>query len=106
MARVSEMASGIADTGAAVPSSRARPSVAPVSPRRQAPGAPGRWMRRAARLIVALAAVWLAPPAFAGFDEGFAAYKRGDYETAHREFLKAAEQGDARAQYNLGVMYY
>ena len=62
-------------------------------------------MRRAALLMVALAAAWLAPLALAGFDEGAVAYERGDYETAHREFLKAAEQGDARAQYNLGVMY-
>ena len=41
----------------------------------------------------------------AGFDEGIAAYERGDYATALREFRVPAEQGDAEARYNLGVMY-
>ncbi len=48
----------------------------------------------------------LATPAWAGFDEAAAAYQRGDYATALREWRPLAEQGDARAQYNLGVMYY
>jgi TPR repeat protein len=43
--------------------------------------------------------------AWGGFDEGLAAYDKGDYEAAHREFLPLAEQGDAVAQYNLGIMY-
>ncbi len=47
----------------------------------------------------------LTPPAWAGFDEGFAAYQRGDYATALREFRPLAEQGDAVAQHNLGFMY-
>ena len=36
---------------------------------------------------------------------GFDAYKRGDYETALKEFLPLAEQGLALAQFNLGFMY-
>ncbi len=48
----------------------------------------------------------LATPAWAGFDEGVAAYHRGDYATALREFRPLAEQGDAAAQSNLGNMYY
>ena len=47
----------------------------------------------------------LTAPAWAGFDEGVAAYKRGDYATALREWHPLAEQGNAGAQYNLGVMY-
>ncbi len=43
--------------------------------------------------------------AWAGFDEGFAAYKRGDYEPALREFRPLAKQGFAGAQFNLGLMY-
>ncbi len=35
----------------------------------------------------------LASPARAGFDDGMAAYKRGDYATALREFRPLAEQG-------------
>ena len=47
----------------------------------------------------------LTAPAWAGFDEGEAAYQRGDYATAIREWRPLAKQGVADAQYNLGVMY-
>ncbi len=49
--------------------------------------------------------VFLATPAWAGMDEGIAAYNRFDYATALREFRPLAEQGLAEAQYNLGNMY-
>ena len=42
----------------------------------------------------------------ADFDSGYRAYKKGDYATALKEWRLLAEQGDARAQYNLGSMYY
>ena len=41
----------------------------------------------------------------AGMDEANEAYERGDYATAYREWLPLAEQGDAEAQFKLGVMY-
>jgi len=41
----------------------------------------------------------------AGIKEGLAAYARGDYITALRELRPLAEQGDAAAQSELGVMY-
>ncbi len=47
----------------------------------------------------------LSAPAWAGFDEGLAAYSRGDYKTALREWRPLAEQGYASAQAILGVMY-
>ena len=59
-------------------------------------------------LIAALCAgftLGLTAPAWAGFDEGMAAYDRGDYATALREWYPLAEQGDAEAQFNLGLMY-
>ncbi len=59
-------------------------------------------------LIAALCAgftLGLTVPAWAGLDEGVAAYHRGDYATALREFRPLAEQGDTEAQYNLGIMY-
>lgn len=43
--------------------------------------------------------------AIAGFDEGRAAYGRGDYATAFREYKAAADRGNARAQGWLGHMY-
>jgi len=41
----------------------------------------------------------------ADFNAGVAAYKRGDYATALREWRPLAKQGNADAQYNLGNMY-
>ncbi len=41
----------------------------------------------------------------ADFDAGVKAYERGDYATALRVFRQLADQGDAAAQFNLGLMY-
>ncbi len=60
-------------------------------------------MKRIALAAVLL--VMLVEPARAGFDEGVAAYKRGDYATALEELRPLAEQGDAKAQFYLGAMY-
>jgi hypothetical protein len=38
-------------------------------------------------------------------DDGIAAHNEGDYATALRLWRPIAEQGEARAQYNLGVMH-
>lgn len=43
--------------------------------------------------------------AFAGYDEGVAAVQKGDSATALHEWKPLAEQGDARAQFQLGWMY-
>ena len=60
-------------------------------------------MKRVTAFAVLL--VFLATPAWAGLDEGIAAYKRFDYATAVREWRPLAEQGDAVAQYYLGNLY-
>jgi len=39
------------------------------------------------------------------FEDGEEAYERGDYSTALILFKKTAEQGNAEAQINLGIMY-
>ena len=66
-------------------------------------------MNRRNKLIWLLVGCWLATACAsvpqADFDDGLAAYERGDYATALWEWKPLAEQGDARAQYNLGVMY-
>ena len=41
----------------------------------------------------------------ADFNKGLAAYHRGDFTTALREWTPLAKQGNADAQYNLGLMY-
>ncbi len=60
-------------------------------------------MKRVTAFAVLL--VVLAAPAWAGWDEGWAAYDRGDYATALREWRPLAEQGHASAQFNLALMY-
>ncbi len=45
-------------------------------------------------------------PAVAGpFEDGLAAYQRGDYATSLRIWRPLAEQGHAQAQNNLGLIY-
>lgn len=39
------------------------------------------------------------------FDKGFAAYERGDYQAAVRQWRPLAQNGDAKAQFELGLMY-
>ncbi len=57
----------------------------------------------AAGVVVAVA---LSEPACAGaWEDGIAAYKRGDYAQAVRFMSVAAEAGDVAAQYNLGIAY-
>ena len=58
------------------------------------------------RLIVLAAAVMLAAsPAAADFESGWQAYQRGDFAAALAEWKPLAGSGDARAQYNLGVLF-
>ena len=67
-------------------------------------------MRRLTALVVIFLMLPVTPlallmPARAGYDEGLAAYNRGDYTTAFWEFAWLAEIGGKRAQYQLGRMY-
>jgi len=41
----------------------------------------------------------------ADFAAGLAAYERGDFEAAYREWLPLAEAGDAEAQFRVGRLY-
>ena len=57
-------------------------------------------------LLLAVSACATGQSASTPFDEGWDAYKRGDYATALREFRTLAQRDDAEAQYNLGSLYY
>jgi TPR repeat protein len=53
-----------------------------------------------------IAFLLLAGLAYAGaFENGLKAYEYGNYKEAAKWFKKAADQGHASAQNNLGVMY-
>jgi hypothetical protein len=54
--------------------------------------------------IVVLLALTL-PAGGQDFQAGLDAYSGGDYATALREWKPLAEQGHAKAQYNLGILY-
>jgi TPR repeat protein len=56
-------------------------------------------------IAVVLSFVCLAVPAWADYEAGEGAYRRGDFATALREWGPLAEQGYAVAQYNLGLLY-
>jgi len=63
-------------------------------------------MNRLLILPVLLLTLLVGTPAFsADFQRGAAAYKSGDFATALREWEPLAEQEDAAAQYNLGLMH-
>lgn len=56
-------------------------------------------------MTLVLSILCLAAPAWADFQAGMTANDREDYATALREWQPLAEQGDALAQYNLGLLY-
>ena len=60
----------------------------------------------AAFFAVSLFFTFGSPTIAQDFYKGLAAAQRGDYVAALQEFRPLAEQGDADAQYSLGVIYY
>jgi hypothetical protein len=62
-------------------------------------------MRIAVRNTLSVIFVFFSTLVVADFDKGMTAYNSSDYATAIKEFSVAAEQGHAKAQYNLGTMY-
>ncbi len=55
--------------------------------------------------VLVLALALSAPVLAADYQAGFDAYYRGDYAAAWAEWQPLAEQGNANAQYHLGVMH-
>lgn len=56
-------------------------------------------------LLVLIALASAAVPAFADFASGMAAYQKGDYATAAKDWQTEANAGNAEAQFNLGLLY-
>lgn len=57
-------------------------------------------------ITLVLSIFCLAVPAWADFKAGMTAYDAEDYATAMREWQPLAEQGDAQAQYHVGLLYH
>src|SRR5260370_32443649 len=80
--------------------------------KRVRPVAQSRLGKRAVRNLIKVGLVAIVPflglaaSVVAGpFEDGLAAHKRGDYATTLRFWRPLADQGDAQAQFNLGVIY-
>ena len=56
-------------------------------------------------LSLVLSIICFAGPAWGDYQAGMDAYNRGDFKTALREWQPLAEQGDARGQFSLGLLY-
>jgi uncharacterized protein len=57
-------------------------------------------------LLATVLSLWLTTSAWAGYEEGKAAYLRGDYATALKELIPLANEGDTRALNSIGVLYH
>ena len=66
----------------------------------------GKVMRKLVHAIALLLVLGLSAPVLAGpYEDGTAAYDKDDYATAIRLWRPLADQGNAKAQNNLGIMY-
>ena len=65
-----------------------------------------RVMSAVVRLLVVSILLVAGVPARADFQAGVAAYERGDYKAAYEEWLPLATDGVAKAQHNIGILYY
>ena len=61
-------------------------------------------MRRIVGMVAVL--IGLGTPAWAGIETGLAAYLRGDFASAEREYRQLAENNDRAAQFGLGLLYH
>lgn len=60
---------------------------------------------RALLMTLGIACTLQPTSVFAGLKEGQAAYKKGDFALAAKEFKPLAQQGNPKAQYKLGILY-
>jgi hypothetical protein len=61
--------------------------------------------KHGSRLVFLTLSTLVFSSALAGFTDGVLAQKRGDFETARREYLEAAKDGDSNAQNNIARLY-
>ena len=64
-----------------------------------------RWRGFALLTAGAIGIAVTATAARADFADGWNAYEQGDFLAAYGEWRPLADQGDVRAQFNIGVMY-
>ncbi len=57
------------------------------------------------KLTILLFSIFISFNSYGDFQDATDAYNKGDFKTAFNEIKPLAEQGNARAQYNLALMY-
>jgi len=57
-------------------------------------------------LILFATTLWATDALADDYTDGFLAASSGDYKVAYNKWHELAEQGDANAQFNLGLMYH
>jgi TPR repeat protein len=64
-------------------------------------------MKKFVSVITALLlSICMNSPLWANYEKGLEALKKNDFETAHKEWIKLAEKGDAQLQSTIAVMYH
>jgi TPR repeat protein len=81
------------ETTSQTPNPPARNVASPEPPQSMPPDA--RAISQAADAVIA-----------GGYEDGVAAYKRGDFAAAKRLWLQSGEKGDAKAQFGLALIYF
>ncbi len=72
---------------------------------RPGPTRPGTWRLLRPLALAGVLAAGLSSAALADFQDGWRAYQEGDFATALGVWKPLAQAGEARAQFNLGVMF-
>ena len=63
------------------------------------------WQGTAGTIALSIVLLIGLPASGDRFDEGYAAYQKGDFASARTIWTELAEQVEPRAQYNLGIIY-
>lgn len=62
-------------------------------------------MKRITQIVAIVCCIAASASAWAGFMEGFAAFKKGDFTTAFNEWMPEAKAGDALSQFGIALLY-
>ncbi|MBT3559144.1 MAG: sel1 repeat family protein [Rhodospirillales bacterium] len=63
------------------------------------------WCQRSMAILCVIGGLFPATVQASTFEDGWAHYQQGDFYGAVQIWLPLAESGDARAQYNVGLMF-
>jgi uncharacterized protein len=68
--------------------------------------APALWDNEVVKRLAGIAVIFMCAVCAADFEAGLAAYEKGDYATAFKEWKELADEGHPAAQFNLALLYH